>query len=329
MQIAAVDAGQSGTRAVVVAGTSGRSPIGSSGGVRHLARTGAPEETASRVVEAIGAAGSLVAGRSAGDLTFDTVAVGMSGFDADPVHTRAVCAAIRRRVAADRVVLTSDAVTSYLGAIGPSAGVVVAGGTGLVCLAADGRGAWAWVDGAGYLLGDEGGGSWIGRRGLREAVRRADGRGGSTVLAELAERRFGSLSRLPAVVYASEHPAALLASFVPDVGTAAAVGDPAALSIWMEAADAIACTIRAGISRVLAYTDHVVAACTGALFTADLPLADFVRVSLRPEARIEIVTPRAGALDGAVTLADAPAAAPLFPGLVHVFDRADAEVVSP
>jgi N-acetylglucosamine kinase-like BadF-type ATPase len=64
------------------------------------------------------------------------------------------------RAKAGRVVVTNDAVTSYLGAIGFEPGAVVAAGTGVIALAGDRDGNFARSDGWGYILGADGGG-WL------------------------------------------------------------------------------------------------------------------------------------------------------------------------
>ncbi|MCK1816273.1 hypothetical protein MTQ13_18610, partial [Streptomyces sp. XM4011] len=64
-----------------------------------------------------------------------------------------------------RWALAADAVTGYAGALGMRPGVVVAAGTGMIALGTDLRG-WRRADGWGHLLGDCGGGAWIGGRGV-------------------------------------------------------------------------------------------------------------------------------------------------------------------
>ncbi|MGG7609848.1 ATPase, partial [Streptomyces sp. ZG43] len=57
--------------------------------------------------------------------------------------------------------LAADAVTAYTGALGVRPGAVVAVGTGMIALGTDLRD-WRRADGWGHLLGDSGGGAWLG-----------------------------------------------------------------------------------------------------------------------------------------------------------------------
>ena len=66
------------------------------------------------------------------------------------------------------------------GALSLGWGVSVVAGTGVACLTVPADGAARIVGGHGYLIGDEGGAFWIGREGIRAALRAMDGRGAST-----------------------------------------------------------------------------------------------------------------------------------------------------
>lgn len=127
-----------------------------------------------------------------------------------------------------RLALAADAVTAYAGALGERTGVVVAAGTGMIALGTDLRG-WRRADGWGHLLGDCGGGAWIGRAGLEAALRAADGRsGGSASLLARAEAVFGPAHSVPSAVYPRSDRAAVLAAFAPEVARCAAQDDVAA-----------------------------------------------------------------------------------------------------
>nr|WP_156751392.1 N-acetylmuramic acid 6-phosphate etherase [Mycobacterium sp. 1245111.1] len=169
----------------------------------------------------------------------DEVIVGAAGALAAPDAARALGHALLASLHAQRVTVTSDAVTSHAGALNGQPGVVLIVGTGVVALAIDADGAMRIADGWGPWLGDEGGGAWIGAAGLRAALRAHDGRGPSTTLLDAAHARFGAPPTWPAQF----NDAAALARFAPDV--LAAQDDAVARKIVIKAADALAATARA------------------------------------------------------------------------------------
>lgn len=69
-----------------------------------------------------------------------------------------------------KVCVTTDAIASYLGAIGPEPGILLIAGTGSIALARNDRGEFVRAGGWGYLFGDEGGGFWIGKEAIRECL---------------------------------------------------------------------------------------------------------------------------------------------------------------
>src|SRR5215204_4392448 len=139
--------------------------------------------------------------------TVDMIAAGLTGFDGSRETARAIADGVRTRVRTARVIVTTDAVTSYLGAIGFEPGAVVAAGTGVIALAGDREGDVARSGGWGYILGDDGGGYDIGRHGLASALRAHDGRGGSEALLRRAKKVFGAPGSLKDHVYRSSNPA--------------------------------------------------------------------------------------------------------------------------
>jgi glucosamine kinase len=281
-RVLAVDAGQSATRAAGRTGP-GVVPLNSTGGVAHAA-------------DAIATA--------APDAGHATLCVGLSGYIPGDLALTELARQLERRLAPARVVLASDVVTSYLGALGARPGVVVAVGSGTVALAADGRGGVAVVDGYGHLLGDDG--FAVGREGLRSALRDFDGRGGSAALRARAEATFGPLERLPAAIYSEGAPVRRMAAFAPDVAAAARDGDAAAAEIWRDAGRALAAAASAAAQRVFGPGEADVS-WTGGLFAAGALVLDPFRDALPPRMRPR--PPRGGSLEGAALLADADVAA--------------------
>ncbi|MEU6551591.1 BadF/BadG/BcrA/BcrD ATPase family protein [Streptomyces sp. NPDC046915] len=228
----AVDSGGSGLRVVV--GVAGRGPS-AQGQSRAPVRTGArgidPAHLMGQLLPMVRA---LMAETEVGEL--DTAVVGAAGFASLGGALRAeLPGALARELGVRAVALAADAVTAYVGALGPRTGAVVAAGTGLIALGTD-LTSWRRADGWGHLLGDCGSGAWIGRAGLEAALRAHDGRdGGSAPLLTCAEERFGPVSGLPGTLYPRADRPAVLASFAPQVAASAA-SDPVAAGILHAAA---------------------------------------------------------------------------------------------
>ncbi|MEW1792189.1 N-acetylglucosamine kinase [Streptomyces niveus] len=210
-------------------------------------------------------------------------------------------AALESALGVRRLALAADAVTAYAGALGQRPGAVVAAGTGMIALGTD-LTDWQRADGWGHLLGDCGGGAWIGRAGLESAMRAYDGRrGGSAALLSRMEAVFGPASGMPGAVYPRTDRPAVLASFAPEVARCAA-HDPVAAGIVEEAARYIADAAVA----VCPQAEGAEVALTGGLFKMGDPLLVPLRAELAerlPHART--VSAQGDPLAGALRIAGA------------------------
>ncbi|MFF9775962.1 N-acetylglucosamine kinase [Streptomyces sp. NPDC013978] len=262
--VLAVDSGGSGLRAVLARGTE---VLGEPVVSAEAVPTGARGIDADLLLERLSPmAERLLA--DAGCARPAAVAVGATGFASLGEHLRAeLPSALARKWGVRRVALVADAVAAYVGALGTRPGAVIAAGTGLIAIGTD-LTSWRRADGWGHLLGDCGGGAWIGRAGLEAAMRAHDGRsGGSAPLLARAEGVFGPPAGIPGRIYPRDDRPAALASFAPEVA-ACAGDDPVAAGILREAArhmaDAAAAVCPAsGEPRV---------ALTGGLFRLGTPL---------------------------------------------------------
>ncbi|WP_328807672.1 N-acetylglucosamine kinase [Nonomuraea antri] len=238
------------------------------------------------------------------------MAVGLTGLPGLVDDPERLWRALRAPLGLDTLVVAGDLVTTHVGALGFRPGAVVAAGTGVIALGTDLAGVWNQSDGWGHLLGDHGGGAWVGAQGLHAALRAHDGRvGGSAALLERMTARFGDPFDLVALMYEPGVAAHQLASFAPAVGDAARAGDPVARQIWAEAGRQLAHTAVAaakGLDPVFSWG--------GRLFEAsDLLMAEFqdaVR-ALAPGARF--VPPHGTSADGALALARAAVAGEIRP----------------
>jgi N-acetylglucosamine kinase-like BadF-type ATPase len=275
----AIDGGQSALRLRVL-------PTGETGtGPGYIHGSDAADHMLEAIREAAAGAGLV------GEV--GVVALGLTGYPAAAGAAEVFAGRVQALLQAHEVRLTQDMVTAHAGALPDGYGVVVAAGTGLVCLAVDRDGSWHKLDGHGYLFGDAGSAFAIGRAGLAAVQKARDGRGPGTKLAETTLD--------PVTFYRSPTLVDDVARFAPDVLRCAAEGDVVANDILTGAAHDIAETIDAAVNKLIG-SDPVPVACVGGLFAgAGEQLLDPVRARLTARARL---TEAAGsALDGAERLA--------------------------
>ncbi|MFE5963914.1 N-acetylglucosamine kinase [Streptomyces sp. NPDC056463] len=315
--VVGVDSGGSGVRIALARASDGRAVETVES--REPVRTGPGGiEAAHLLGQLLPAVESLRGRAGAGPVV--TLAVGAAGMATLGEELRAVLpGALEEVLGVRRLALAADAVTAYAGALGQRPGAVVAGGTGLIALGTD-LTTWRRADGWGHLLGDCGGGAWIGRAGLEAAMRAYDGRrGGSAVLLARAEARFGPAAGLPGALYPRTDRPAVLASFAPDVAGCASDGDPVATGILRLAAGHVADAAAAVCPAPGAYEVSL----TGGLFKLGEPLLVPLRAELAeqlPHARQTSAAgdPLSGALALATALATDSLRLPVEPKLLHV-----------
>ncbi|MFD0554283.1 N-acetylglucosamine kinase [Streptomyces rectiviolaceus] len=298
-----VDSGGSGLR-VALGGpgdASGRpAPLSS----KEPVRTGARGIDAGHFTEQlVPMARELLEQAGGGRIT--AVAIGAAGMATLGDDLRAqLPSALQQALGVSRLALAADAVTAYAGALGDRPGAVVAAGTGMIAIGTD-LTVWHRADGWGHLLGDCGGGAWIGRAGLEAAMRAFDGRRrGSKALLARAEELFGPAPGLPGQLYPRTDRPAMLASFAPEVARCAP-GDPVADAILRDAARHIAEAAAAVCpeSGAVGQSEQPEVALTGGLFKMGDALLRPVRAELRGLRHVRLVPAAGDPLDGAVRIA--------------------------
>lgn len=293
-------------------------------------RTGAGGIDAAHLLEQLLPAAAALLERAGGErpgegpAAIGSLAIGAAGMATLGGRLRAeLPGALAAALGVRRMALAADAVTAYAGAVGQRPGAVVAGGTGLIALGTD-LTAWQRADGWGHLLGDSGGGAWIGRAGLEAAMRAHDGRrGGSAALLARLHAVFGPAEGLPGLLYPRSDRPAVLASFAPEVA-ACAGADEVAAGILREAGVRIAEAAAAVCPAAGAEADGgCEVALTGGLFRMGEPLVGPVREELArlvPSARVTTGTgdPLTGALRIARALARDGLRLPHHPTMLFV-----------
>lgn len=199
-----------------------------------------------------------------------------------------------------RVVASTDYEIALAGAHGRRQGSLLLAGTGALAYGVNAAGESHLAGGWGYLLGDEGGGGWLGAAALRAVVRAVDGRGRETALVDAALGALGIADPYDLIpwLYGGEAPARALAGLAPLALSCAEAGDPVARSLVDAAAAELALAARA--VRVRLGPTAAAVAFTGGLLTAPNPLSAAVCARL---GLAEIPLPQFDAVTGAALLA--------------------------
>ena len=143
-----------------------------------------------------------------------------------------------------------DAESALLGAFDGAPGIVVIAGTGSAAYGRSAERRSVRVGGHGYLLGDEGGGYWIGNQAVRRALTSLDGTGPTLPgLESLVCKHFAidAVGETESIVYSAPTDRAALAGLVPSLAVS---DDPAVADIFAAAADGLAGLVTAVRERL-------------------------------------------------------------------------------
>ncbi|MFT7677483.1 MAG: N-acetylglucosamine kinase-like BadF-type ATPase [Planctomycetota bacterium] len=203
-----------------------------------------------------------------------------------------------------RVWAASDLASAQAGAFGGGAGVVLVAGTGSVAFGRDAVGGAARAGGLGPLFDDPGSGFDLGRRALGAAAQAADGRGPGTVLGErlLATLGLTGLRAVARAHLAGELDRARVAGLAPVVLEAAGAGDEVAREVLAAATAGLAQAARAVVER-LEQGESLGIACQGGLLHSSVYAAALTAALGRQLPDNPVVRPAAGPLEGAAYLA--------------------------
>jgi N-acetylglucosamine kinase len=134
----------------------------------------------------------------------------------------------------------------------------------------------------GWIIGDEGSGFWMARKGLEAVARAIDGRGPATQIQTILERNnsIRGPAELITAVYKSGILPAGVAAYYPAVVEAARNGDAVANAILDEAAGELAHAATVVVRKLGLERERFPVAVTGGVLGADGPLLPRVRERL-------------------------------------------------
>jgi N-acetylglucosamine kinase-like BadF-type ATPase len=279
-----VDGGGTNCRAVIIGANEQILGEGRAEAANHI-RVGL-ETAVNHVVEAI-----TLACRQAGieQSAISAACVGLAGVS-HPDHHRNMLAALKKALPISDILLETDARVALAGATGTKPGVVIIAGTGSIACGVNSRGRFARAGGWGPAMGDEGSGSYIGRRALESVMMSYDYRGEPTSMMEPILRHFGVKSppELPPAIYDDPDKAMREIPQLSRIAVKAAEeGDKVASEILKDAAKELAVAAIAVIEQLRMERDEFQVAYVGGVFEA----GDLILNPLREE--IQAFAPRA------------------------------------
>ena len=142
----------------------------------------------------------------------------------------------------ERIGLDHDLRIALAGGCGDQPGIVVIAGTGSAAYGRDRQAVTAQAGGWGWLIDDQGGGTWFALQGLRAVMEAADGRGPRTRLEPAIFAELGVTSAREAMLWTLRPDTARsqLAALAPVILAAAEDGDKVAMALVIEGAHQLA-----------------------------------------------------------------------------------------
>jgi glucosamine kinase len=245
-----VDGGQTSLKCALADADGTVLGLGQGNGLLHLAAEGGPQRFLASLGEAVRQAWSA-AGLAPRPVA--ALAMGLTGVtSADTPEAGLAVELAGRVVSADKILADNDALPALKGAHGGQPGIICIAGTGAITLGIDAAGRQERAGGWGWLLGDEGSAFWIGREGLRAALRAQEGLGPPTALLAAFQDHFqvAAMIQVKRAVFGGDFAAQGFAGLAPLVAAAAEQGDTVAAGIFRQAGAELAAAVRAVARRL-------------------------------------------------------------------------------
>jgi len=199
------------------------------------------------------------------------------------------------------VKVVSDARIALEGAFSGKAGCILIAGTGSILFGKDKNNVIHRNGGFGRLIGDEGSGHSIGRKGLTAVAKEFDGRGESTLITQLLNKKY-NISSAPDLIMSIYKNNFDIASIATLVLSAASEGDAVALQILDEEADELLLHINAVMKKMKSKKLDI--AFTGSLIANKNIYSDLLRKKIDDNLpSVKIKEPDNTPVEGAILLA--------------------------
>ncbi len=318
MYVLGIDAG--GTKTVcLLADDTGTVLAEARGGGANLQSAGEleVEKVLHHVMEAVLAQHPLSADVSP-DARPAAICLGIAGVER-PDDAEAVRGIMRRIGFTTKTLVVNDALVALVAGAGDQPGVVVVAGTGAIAYGRNALGQAARSGGWGYLLGDEGGGFWIGRSALSAVVRQFDGRGPATLLTDmiLDHMRLASPTELIHEIYYRDLHRQAIAGLAALVQQATNAGDAVAAQILKRAGTELAAAAASVITRLGMRGESFPTVLAGGIFRGVPWLrrdvaAQLSEVAPRSVVQVLDVEPAVGAVRLAIAATRGPVTIPAY-----------------
>jgi glucosamine kinase len=231
-----VDGGGTHTRVMIVDETGAE--VATAEGPGSAIKPGASSHSAAVIRETVQKAYADL-----GDRPIRVLCVGVAGAGRDEERDSLQATLDADRIAGSVAVLT-DAEIAIEDAFGAGPGVLLTAGTGSIAYGKGPTGVMARCGGWGPIIGDEGGGSWIGRRALGVAAASHDGREPESALTEAITSALSLESLEQLIPWAASATPADFGKLAPVVLEVAATGDLRANSLVTLAVEELALHVR-------------------------------------------------------------------------------------
>jgi len=239
-----VDGGGTKTRALV-ADERGATIVEVSG-PGSAVRPGEAERSAAVIADVVRDA---LAASNMSHVTPKVVCVGVAGVGRES-ERQALWQALVSHDLAEEIVIHADAMVALDDAFADGAGILLIAGTGAVAFGRGPTGEFARCGGWGPVIGDEGGGAWLGRKALSVVTAAADGREAETALTGAVLTAAQVDEPVDLIPWAAAATPGQIATLAPIILSIAEGGDRRAGALVSLAAEELALHVRALARRL-------------------------------------------------------------------------------